>query len=61
MTNKEDNGRLMMGDAVIAELRQFEKLRKIEPKLTCAEIAHRMVWTRRNTRWLLTKVGDKRA
>jgi len=57
---EEDQNRLIMGDAVISELKQFDKLCAILPLLTCAEIAHRMAWGKRATRWLLTKNGDKR-
>lgn len=56
----DEKDRLVFGDAVIAELRQFERLRAIDPPLTCAEIAHRMVWSRRDTRWLLQKMNDRR-
>lgn len=56
-----ENDRVLFGDAVIAELRQFEKLRALEPLITCAEIAHRMAWNRRDTRWLLKKMNDNRS
>ena len=56
----DEKDRLVLGDAVIAELRQFERLRAVLPALTCAEIAHRMVWSRRDTRWLLQKMNDRR-
>ena len=62
MTNSiHDRDRLLMGDAVVSEMKQFELLCAIEPKITAAEIAHRMAWGKRATRWLLTKMGDKRA
>lgn len=56
----DEKDRVLFGDAVVAELRQFEKLRAVDPPLTCAEIAHRMVWSRRDTRWLLQKFNDRR-
>lgn len=50
-----------MGDVVMTELRQFVKLCALDdPPLTCADIAHRMVWTKRDTRWLLNKFKDGR-
>lgn len=61
MTNvKEDRDRVLMADAVIGELKQFERLRALDPPLTCAEIAHRMIWPKRETRWLLKKMKDDR-
>lgn len=56
----EERDRLLMGDAVVAELKQFEKLCAIDPPISCADIAHRMAWGKRSTRWMLTKMGDKR-
>lgn len=56
----DERDRLVLGDAVMTEIRQFERLRKIEPPISCAEIAHRMAWTKRNTRWFLTKMKDYR-
>ena len=56
----DEKDRVLFGDAVVAELRQFEKLRAVDPPLTCAESAHRMLWSRRDTRWLLQKYHDRR-
>lgn len=55
-----ERDRVILGDAVIAELRQFERLRSLDPPLTCEDIAHRMAWPKRDTRWLLKKMNDKR-
>ena len=60
MTNREDADRVLMGDAVISELRQFERLLKLEPALTPDQIAERMVWKVRDVKWLLKKMGDVR-
>jgi hypothetical protein len=58
--DKEHRDRVLGAEAIIAELKQFDKLRAIDPPITCAQIAFRMVWSKRDTRWLLTKMGDKR-
>lgn len=58
--SREEADRVLMADAVIAELRQFERLRALDPPITCAEIAQRMIWTKRDTRWLLKKMKDNR-
>lgn len=63
MTNavpKEERDRVLMADAVIAELRQFERLRALDPPLTAAEIGHRMVWPEKEVKWLLKKLRDDR-
>lgn len=63
MTEKKidhDQDRLLMGDAVVSELKQFDKLVALDPPISAAEIAHRMVWGKRAVRWYLTKIGDKR-
>lgn len=57
---REDADRRLMADAVMDELKQFDKLRALDPPITCAEIAHRMIWSRRDTRWLLKKFRDDR-
>lgn len=57
---KDERDRVLGAPAVIGELRQFEKLRALDPPISCAQIAERMIWSRRDTRWLLTKMGDKR-
>lgn len=57
---KDEMDRQLGAPAVIAELKQFNKLRAIEPQLTCAEIAYRMVWTRTETRRMLRKMKDNR-
>jgi len=53
-------GRHTEVSSIMLELRQFDKLRSLEPKISCAEIAHRMAWSKRDTRWLLKKMGDDR-
>lgn len=60
MTVREDRDRVLMADAVMQELQQFEKLRALDPPITCAQIAERMIWTKRQTRWLLNKFKDRR-
>ncbi len=56
----EERDRILFGDAVISELRQFHRLVELDPPISSREIAHRMAWSRRNTRWMLTKIGDRR-
>lgn len=56
-----DQDRLLMGDAVVSELKQFDKLVALDPPISSVEIAHRMVWGRRSVRWYLNKIGDKRS
>lgn len=58
--SREDNDRILMADAVMADLRQFDKLREIVPPLSPEEIAHRMIWPAKNVKWLLKKMGDTR-
>lgn len=59
-TQVDKDSRYTPASSVILELKQFSKLLELDPPISCAEIAHRMAWTKRETRWLLTKMGDKR-
>lgn len=56
----DKEGRYTPATSVIQELAQFKRLCAIDPPISCAELAHRMVWTKRDTRWMLNKIGDKR-
>jgi hypothetical protein len=56
----DERDRLLMGDAVFAELKQFDKLRQLDPPISAKDLAFRMAWSLKQTRWLLTKMGDKR-
>jgi hypothetical protein len=62
MTNirLDKEGRYEPSSAVQLDLKQFERLREIDPPLTCAQIAHRMAWTKLQTRKLLRKYKDHR-
>lgn len=60
MIDETERDRLLYGDAAIMEMKQFEKLRQLEPPLSSREIAHRMAWSQKQTRSMLNKVGDKR-
>ena len=53
--------RLLMGDAVMSELKQFDRLVALDPPISAVEIAHRMSWGKRSVRWYLNKIGDKRS
>lgn len=62
MTNTEiDNeGRYVPSAAIMLDLRQFDRLREVNPPLDAAEIAHRMVWPIADVIWLLRKFRDPR-
>lgn len=62
MTNVQidKEGRYTDSSFISLELRQFSKLLKVSPPLSCEEIAQRMAWSKRETRKLLTRFGDKR-
>jgi hypothetical protein len=60
MTNNEERDRILMADAVMADLKQFDKLRRIDPPISTADIANRMAWKLKDVKWLLKKMKDDR-
>jgi hypothetical protein len=60
MTNREDSDRILMADAVIEDLKQFNRLIAVDPPLTIQDIAFRMAWEVKDVRWLLKKIRDGR-
>lgn len=56
----DNQGRYTTAAAVINDLKQFERLRAIDPPLTADEIAHRIVWPVKDVKWLLKKLRDTR-
>lgn len=58
--NREEADRLLMADAIIEDLKQFNRLRAVEPPLSVRDIAYRMVWHVKDVRWLLKKIRDRR-
>jgi hypothetical protein len=59
MTDRTDSDRILLSAAVIADLKQFDKLRKL-PGLTVDDLAHRMAWPKKDVKWLLKKMKDDR-
>lgn len=60
MSAREDAGRHLLADAIMEDLRQFDKLRRVEPPLSVTELAHRMAWKVEDVQWLLKKMKDTR-
>jgi len=60
MIDLSEKDRLLLSAAVISELKQFNKLRQLDPPISAADIAYRMAWTPKDTRWLLRKMKDHR-
>lgn len=61
MSNREDAGRHLLADAIMEDLRQFDKLRRVEPPLSIDDLTHRMAWKKKDVKWLLRKMKDDRS
>jgi hypothetical protein len=61
VTDRADADRILLSAAVIADLKQFDKLRRAEPPLSIDDIAHRMAWPKKDVKWLLKKMKDTRS
>ena len=62
MTNLriDREGRYEPSTQVELDLKQFNKLRALDPPLTSTDLAHRMGWSRQYTRKMLNTYKDKR-